>query len=139
MTETGHRFSPHTAEHGFEVWAPTRDQCYAEAVRALVASFASVPSRAQAREVRVELAPACEEDMLADLLEEVLEVVDDRDLVPVDVAVEDTADGGLVAEMIVVPGDTVELVGDLPQSVAVDGLSFRHESDHWVCRFLVED
>ncbi|MDP8960902.1 MAG: archease, partial [Actinomycetota bacterium] len=39
---SGHRFLAHTADTAFEAWGPTRATCYAEAVRALVASFAEV-------------------------------------------------------------------------------------------------
>ena len=38
----GHRTVPHTADLRIEAWAPTREECLAEAVRGLVDSFAVV-------------------------------------------------------------------------------------------------
>jgi SHS2 domain-containing protein len=36
---------PHTADLRIEAWAPTREECLAEAVRSLVDSFAVVAGR----------------------------------------------------------------------------------------------
>ena len=38
----GHRTVPHTADLRIEAWAPTREECMAEAARGLVGSFAAV-------------------------------------------------------------------------------------------------
>ena len=42
MSGRGHRTVPHTADLRVEAWAPTREECLAEAVRGLVDSFAVV-------------------------------------------------------------------------------------------------
>lgn len=137
MTDAWHRRRPHTADRGFEVWAPTRDECYAEAVRALVGSFAEVDGRPPAYEVRVDLGPAAAEDLLAHLLDEVLERVTGGE-VPVDVAVADTDEGGLLAEMIVASTRDVRIFGDVPVRVSADALWVHPEFGHWTCKFLVE-
>lgn len=42
----GHRSVPHTGDLRVEAWAPTREECIAEAVRGMVASFADLPADA---------------------------------------------------------------------------------------------
>ncbi|MGH8869384.1 MAG: archease [Actinomycetes bacterium] len=138
MTETGHRRTPGTVETGLEVWGPTRDECYAEAVRALLDVLGPPVPAGRAREVRVDLDPAPEEDLLVELLEEVLDLVGGSGLVPVDVSVTDRTDGGLMAELVAVPGVAEDLAADVPSAVSDHGLVFHRESDHWVCRFLME-
>jgi SHS2 domain-containing protein len=122
----------------FEVWAPTRDECFAEAVRAVLDVVDAPVTAAGVREVHVDLGPAPEEDMLVDLLEEVLDLVGRGRLVPVDVAVVDRSDGGLRADLVAVPSADDEPTDAVPQTVSDAGLVFHRESDHWVCRFLVE-
>jgi SHS2 domain-containing protein len=138
VTVRGHRRAPHSPDVVFEVWAPTRDECFAEAVRAVLDVVDAPVSAAGVREVHVDLRPAAEEDMLVELLEEILDLVGRGRLVPVDVAVSDRADGGLTADLVAVPSADHEPTDDMPQTVSDAGLAFHRESDHWVCRFLVE-
>lgn len=136
--EAGHRLLTHSEDVGYEVWAPSRDECFAEAVRALVGAFAQPPHQRHAREVRVELGPAAEEDLLADLLDEVLDTVSGRGLLPIDLGVTDTDDGGLRVEMIVVPLEEARMTGRVPAAISERGLAVSHDADQVTCRFVLQ-
>jgi len=135
---SGYRLLPHTADIMVDAWAPTVDGCLSEAARGLVASFASVRATAPSHMVAFTCDPAPEPELLVELLEEVIYVVDTHDVVPVQVAVSRTAEGGLVGEFGVVERSTVETVGPAPKAVTRHGLLFEHTDSTWHCRAVVD-
>jgi len=82
----GHREVPHTADLRIEAWAPTAEECLAEAGRALVDAFADVSGAPRERTAVRGLAGGNEEALLA-LLDEIIYVLDAAGEVPVDVEV----------------------------------------------------
>ena len=49
MAAQGYRTVPHTADLRIEAWAESRDECVAEALRGLIASFADISDMRPAR------------------------------------------------------------------------------------------
>jgi len=129
---------PHTADVMLLAWAPTVEGCLVEAVRALVACFADVRTVRPARLVAFQCDPGSNDELLVELLEEVIYLVDARDLVPVQVAVARAGDGGLVGEFGVVDGPQVALVGPVPKAVTRHGLRFARRASTWHCQVVID-
>ena len=68
MADVGHRLVPHTAR--FEAWAPSRDQCLAEAVLALIEGSADTSHATATAETQIWIDSADDDDQLARLLGE---------------------------------------------------------------------
>ncbi|MEV6317566.1 archease [Streptomyces sp. NPDC051776] len=81
----GHRAVPHTADIRIEAWAPTRDECIAEAVLGLVDSFADVTGVRPERLVTVSVPEGPAEDILLAVLDEVIYRLEVHGDVPVDI------------------------------------------------------
>ena len=78
----GHRGMPHTADLGIEAWAPTREECLAEAVRGLVDSFAAVAGlRPQGRASR-HVTARPDADLLVAVIDEVIYRLDANGEIP---------------------------------------------------------
>jgi len=60
----GHHTVPHTADLRVEAWAPTREECMAEAVRGLVDSFAVVAGHRPHRRAERHMRAGSDEDLL---------------------------------------------------------------------------
>ncbi len=134
----GHRFVGHTADTAFEAWGPERGACYAEAVHALVASFADV-SHAEAVDRRlVEFGPGSDEDLLVDLLEEVIYLLDTRGLVPVRAELRDREDGGLRGELEFAEVTSVQPSGAVPKAVTYHALEVEADAEGWRCHVTVD-
>lgn len=119
---SGYRSVPHTADLCLEAWAPTREECLAEAVRGLVASFADVTAAGPGRPVTAELAAAASDDLLAAALDEVIYRMDADDEIPVSAAVRAVAGGGIELRLSVVPVAAAQIVGAVPKAVSLHGL-----------------
>jgi SHS2 domain-containing protein len=134
----GYRLLPHTADVVVEAWAPTRAACLAEAVRGLVAVFADTAGVVASRSVAFTLGPAADEELLVRLLEEVIYLVEVDGVVPVDVRVELTPDGGLRGRLDVAPLAPAMVIGPAPKAVAWHELSLVPEGGGWRCRVTVD-
>jgi protein archease len=134
----GHRLLPHTADVVVEAWAPTKTACLAEAVRGMVAVFATTAGVEAARSVTVTLAPAGDEELLVRLLEEVIYLVEVDGLVPVDVVVELDPDGGLHGRFEMAPLTPAMVIGPAPKAVAWYELEFARQRTGWTCRVTVD-
>ena len=97
MNGSGYRSVPHTADLRIEAWAPTRDECIAQAVRGAVASFADISSAGPGRVRNRLLTADSGEDLLVAVLDEVIYLLDTAGEIPIDVVVES---GGGTAEGI---------------------------------------
>jgi SHS2 domain-containing protein len=135
----GHRLVAHTADLIVEAWAQEWHTCLAEAVRALVESFADLPAgvdRADRGSQAFEDGASDPEGQLVALLDEVIYLLDAEGVVPLDVEIDDTK-GGLRGQFTVVPVDAVTAVGPAPKAVSLHGLAV-HKDGGWLCRVLVD-
>lgn len=128
---------PHTADIRIEAWGPTRDTCLAEAVAALVDSFADTSGARPERTLVAELAAGDDADRLAAVLEEVIYRLDTEDVIPLGVEVVDRP-GHLLVRMPVVPRCKVELVGAVPKAVALSGLRLSRDDGNWSCTAIID-
>jgi SHS2 domain-containing protein len=129
----GHRTLPHTADVRIEAWAPTREQCAAEAVAGLVAGFAHVSGDVPTEVVEYAVEPGANEDMLAAVLDEVIYRLDTTGQVPVDAQVS-AGDSELRVLLRVTDLDNVDIVGATPKAVSLHELRFAPETGGgWSC------
>jgi protein archease len=131
----GHRAASHTADVIIEAWGGTALECLEEAARALVETFADVSNVAATDTVPVmfDLAPDDEEALVA-VLEEIVYLIDAREAVPVDLALEATEDGGVAGYFETAPASTVPLGGAAPKGVSRSELELGHDQGRWRCR-----
>ncbi len=122
-----------------EAWGGTALECLEEAARALVETFADVSNVAATDTVPVmfDLAPDDEEALVA-VLEEIVYLIDAREAVPVDVALEATEDGGVAGYFETAAASTVPLGGAAPKGVSRSELELRHDQWRWRCRAVVD-
>lgn len=134
----GHRFLSHTADTAFEAWGPQRATCYAEAVRALVASFAEVTHAQPVDRRLVDFGPAADEDLLVDLLEEVIYLLDARGLVAIRAELRDSEDGGLHGQLELAEVSSVQASGAVPKAVTYHALEVEAGAAGWRCRVTID-
>ncbi|MEU9759143.1 archease [Streptomyces sp. NPDC047985] len=148
----GHRTVPHTADLRVEAWAPTAGDCVAEAVRAMVESFADTSGAAPAGERVCTVAAGSGEDLLVSVLEEVVYRLDAHGEIPLDVEVdadvrvdadtgasrtEGEGPGTLVRFRMADAGSARE-IGAVPKAVSLHGLRLRDGPDGWICRVTLD-
>jgi SHS2 domain-containing protein len=135
---SGHRLVEHIGDCVIEAWAKDPASCIAEAVLALVESFAFVsdPPTTTVRPVATSARGA--EDALVSLLEEVIFSLDVRDEVPVRVHLVEAETGGFVGDLEVVSTDAVRLIGPVPKAVSYHELEMHHDEQGWWCHVLVD-
>ncbi|GAA0679359.1 archease [Kitasatospora atroaurantiaca] len=132
---SGHRSVPHTADLTIEAWAPTREECVAEAVRGMVGSFAEfAPSPEEPVTTTRECALTAEtgEQLLVAVLEEVVYRMEAMGELPIEVVVTPTVGGALV-RFTMVESTTAEQVGAVPKAVSLHGLRLVPGPHGWVC------
>ncbi|MGP3953190.1 archease [Streptomyces sp. 7N604] len=148
----GHRAVPHTADIRIEAWAPTRDECIAEAVLGLVESFADVSGVRPDNFVTVSVPEGPAEDMLLAVLDEVIYRLDVHGDVPVDIEAGEVeaggaepgdeepqaTDGTLDLRLAVAGTESVEAVGAQPKAVSLHGLHFASDHVRWSCVVTVD-
>jgi len=136
--KSGYRLLPHTADVMVAAWAPTMAECIAEAVRGLVAIFADVRRARPQRLIPFACDPAPETELLVDVLDEVIFLLDTEDVVPAQVALASTENGGLVGEFGVVPRSEVAAVGPVPKAVTRHELRLTRVEDRWQAQVVVD-
>ncbi|WP_335936236.1 archease [Streptomyces sp. PTD5-9] len=138
----GHRTVPHTADLRVEAWAPTAAGCVAEAVRAVVESFADTSGAAATGERECVVTAPSDDDLLASVLEEVVYRLDADGEIPLDVDVEPygSAGGGpgLRVRFRMADARTARETGAAPKAVALHGLRLRHGPGGWSCGVTVD-
>jgi protein archease len=120
----GHRMVPHTADLRIEAWAPTLEQCAAEAARALVESFAdlSAVTSTVTREYQVRVAdPEDAEGQVVAVLEEVIFRMDAAGEVPRELEVRRTSDG-LRLRCAMADVSLAIVIGAVPKAVSLHEL-----------------
>jgi SHS2 domain-containing protein len=128
IAEVGRRNVSHQAR--IEAWAPSREECVAQAVLALVESFADTSAAGQTGVVDLPVAAESGDELLTNVLDEVISLLDTVGRLPIDVHVR-RLDGGLDVRMRMTDVDQVELVGALPKGVALCELRFGRRAAVW--------
>jgi protein archease len=134
---SGRRSEPHQAEVRIEAWAPSREECVAQAVLAMVESFADTTEAAQTGVVDLPVAAESCDGMLTDVLDEVICQLDTVGRLPVGVQVR-RLDGGLDVRMQMTDVDRTQLVGALPKAVALCELRFGRRTAAWSCQATLD-
>lgn len=134
----GYRLLPHTADLRLQAWAPTREECFAQAVRGLAAAFVTVTETAEHRDVPLDLAATRDEDLLVALLEEALYTVEVEGLVPVAARLRAVDGVRLAGSFDAVPVAGVRLVGSVPKAVSRGDLRVSHGAAGWECLVTVD-
>ncbi len=135
---SGHRTVPHTADTRIEAWAPSREQCVAEAVSGLVGSFADSSAAPPDRSVTFDVPPGPDEDMLVTVLDEVIYRLEVRGEVPVDTVVTPAPGGGMQVRFAMAPAHSVPAVGAQPKAVSLHALRFGRGDEGWSCAVTVD-
>ncbi|MGW2490931.1 archease [Streptomyces sp. NPDC001606] len=135
---SGHCAMPHTADTLLHAWGPSRERCLAEAVHALVETFAEVADARPVTEGRVRLGPADDEELLVALLDEVVFRLEVAGLVPVGVEVEPVGAGVLEARLSLARLADVTVVGAAPKGVSWQDLRIGPDAHGWSCAVIVD-
>jgi SHS2 domain-containing protein len=117
----GHRTVPHTADLHIEAWADSRDECVAEALRGLIASFADISDVQPARVLERLMTGSRDADLLASAADEVICILDVEGEIPVSVQVR-PASGGIVVVLALARVEVVDITGAVPKAVSFHGL-----------------
>jgi SHS2 domain-containing protein len=133
----GYRTSPHTADIQLEAWAPTREECIAEAVTALVASFADLTGSEPTGTAEALIDPGTDEDMLVDVLDEVIFRMETAGQLPLSTDVESLTSGLRVRFRMTDIGQ-VAPVGATPKAVSLHDLRMAAEGGQWSCQATVD-
>jgi SHS2 domain-containing protein len=135
--DSGHRAVPHTADIRIEAWAPTREECFAQAVLGLVESFADVSHAQPTDTTTFEVNQESVDDRLVAVLDEVLYLLDTQDVLPLSAVIEPT-DGGDAVRFELTNLDQVELIGAVPKAVSLHDLRVEQRPDGWSCAVTVD-
>lgn len=140
-TGSGHRMVPHTADLRIEAWAPTREGCVAEAVRAAVETFVDLGGARASGVRRAALAADVDEDLLVAALEEMVYLLDTTGEVPVDVELTATSEGAEVTFGTTLVTD-LEQIGAVPKAVSLHELRLGREegpeTPRWTCSVTLD-
>ncbi|WP_223166366.1 archease [Nonomuraea sp. SYSU D8015] len=132
---SGHSAKPHPAGVAVEAWADTREECLAEAVRALVETFAQVGDAVPDDSVVLVSAEESDAELLAAVLDEVVRQVTARHRVVVDVSVDErtkATEGQVEVRLATVPVEAVT------GAVAVREVRFGRAGGVWRAHVEVE-
>nr|WP_225851121.1 archease [Streptomyces sp. HPF1205] len=135
---SGHRAVPHTADVRVEAWGPNREECLAQAVTAMVETFADVRGVRPRAVRRARITGAGDEDLLAALLDEVVFRVEVDGEVPVGVDARATGDGALEVRLAVAPLAEMEITGAAPKGVSWSDLRVGPYADGWCCAVTID-
>lgn len=131
----GHRALPHTADLAVEAWAGRREECVAEAVRALIESFAELPADLPPTDsVAFAVEPATAERLLADVLDEAIYQIEVHGRIPVDTSIDlrtGIGEGRADVRFATVPARFAEPVGAVPKAVSLHALTLEHSGGSW--------
>lgn len=134
----GHRLVDHTADVIIEAWGPTRAACFAEALRGLVGSFTETAGVAPTRSYETSLDADDDEDLLVDLLDEVIYLLDARNVVPVGGNLTDRDSGGLDVRLELASAGDVRPAGAVPKATTYHQLDVTHTDAGWHCRATID-
>lgn len=130
--QSGHRSVPHTADARIEAWAPSREQCVAEAVAAMVDGFADVSAAPPAGTVEFRAGPATDPDLLVSVLDRVIYLIDTEGQLPVSADIR-PAEATLDVRLQMAGPDRIETFGAVPKAVSLHDLRFDRGDAGWSC------
>jgi SHS2 domain-containing protein len=130
MSPQGYRAVPHTADVRIEVWGPTREDCLAEAVSGLVATFADTGAATPEVTITTEVTADTDPDLLVAVLDEVIYLLDTRGVVPCRAELT-PGPAGIEMRLHVVPVRAVELTGAVPKAVTLHDLQLGPGTGGW--------
>lgn len=133
-----YRVLPHTADITLQAWGRSRAECLAQAVNALVCTFTDPAEASASEEVTVRFLPDCDDDLLADVLEEVIYQGEVYERVPVDIEVTEEPDGDVLLHLATVATSEVTIIGAVPKAVALHELDFGRTGGIWRCHVTVD-
>lgn len=135
--DMGRRRIPHTADLRIEAWAPSREECIAEAVAAMVESFADLSGAATTTPVEVRVGPGTDTDLLAAVLEEVIYRLETADQLPLATELRPVEDG-LQVRFMMADAATATPVGAAPKAVSLHDLHFAPGPQGWSCTVTLD-
>jgi SHS2 domain-containing protein len=133
----GHRTVPHTADVRIEAWAPTREECFAEAVRGMVEGFADTSGRRTTVRRDCHVGGRSDEEILLGLLDEVIYRLDTAGEVPVATEIRPAGEGVRV-RFTMAGVESLPAVGAVPKAASSHGLTVQQRPDGWVCSVTVD-
>lgn len=133
----GHRGVPHTADLRVEAWAPTREECLAQAVRGVCESFLDLAGAGGVRRRDVVVRADKDEDVLVAVLEEVVYWLDTEGEVPVDVELTPVT-GGLRCGLHMTDAGALPVTGAAPKAVTWHDLAFTRGPEGWTCSVTLD-
>jgi SHS2 domain-containing protein len=133
----GHRTVAHTADLRVEAWAPSREQCIAEAVLGTVAAFVDTSSARVVSACRRRLDGGSDEDLLVAVLDEVIYLMDTIQEIPVNLDVTPRGDDIDVWFAMADAGDLAQ-VGAVPKGVSLHELRFGRDRRGWSCSVTLD-
>jgi SHS2 domain-containing protein len=136
--QRGHGSLPHTADLRLHAWAATREDCVAEAVLALVESFADTAGATVTRTVVTDIADEGDVAVLLRALDEVIFLVDADGMVPLTVSTERPPSGSLRLVLGVTDLAHVRFCGPAPKAVTRSALRFEETPSGWSCDVTVD-
>ena len=138
MAAQGYRTVPHTADLRIEAWAESRDECVAEALRGLIASFADISDVQPARFLERLMTASSDADLLASAADEVIYILDVEGEIPVSVQVR-PAGAGIVVVLALARAEVVEITGAVPKAVSFHGLRCEPDAtDRWSASMTID-
>jgi SHS2 domain-containing protein len=136
--ERGHRLVRHIADVTIEAWGPSREICLAEAVAALVDSFADCTDVASTDTVPVSFPVAADGQLLVTVLEEVIYLLDVLGSVVVSAALSDTEDGGIAGFFELADVAKITMIGPTPKGISRKGLALGCDGGGWAAYATVD-
>lgn len=133
----GYRGLPHTADLRVEAWAPTREECLAQAVRGVCTSFLDLTDAGGVRRRDVVVRADTDEDLLAALLDEVIYWLDTADEIPVDMELA-AVPGGLRVALHMADTGSLPATGATPKAVTLHDLECGRRPDGWWCSVTLD-
>ncbi|MFD2416800.1 archease [Amycolatopsis pigmentata] len=133
----GRRAPVHRADLRIEAWGPTREACFAEAVRALVDSFVRRTLPVPASTVSYEVIGAGDAALLVSVLGEVITRIRRRNEVPVVTEVTATP-GGVLLRCEVLDTGAVLSSGVLPKGISRPRARIGPTENGWFCSVRVD-
>ncbi|MET9883362.1 archease [Streptomyces sp. NPDC006430] len=134
---SGYRGVPHTADLRVEGWAPTREECLAQAVRGVCASFLDLTGAVGTHPRDIVLRADRDEDVLVSLLEEVVYLLDTEGEVPVDVELT-PVDGGVRGVLQMADAGSLPVTGAAPKAVTLHDLAMVRGPEGWTCSVTLD-
>lgn len=137
----GHRTVPHTADTAIEAWAPGKDECIGQAVRALVETFIDPDDAVPTENVTFSVTPVDDEDFLVSVLDEAIYQIEVFGRVPVDTSIDErtkVGEGRADVWFATVPADDLTTIGATPKAISLHQLAFARTGGLWRCHVTID-